>query len=266
MKASRSVSVVVAVVLVCAAAVFAGCAGTTPTPTASKGGTLTGAEWQLNTLNGQQAPAGPKPVTATFDAKTVAGFAGVNTYSGGYTAGADGAFKAGPLAATQMAGPPEAMQLEAGYLKALQAATSYLAADGKLTLYGPDGAPTVTYLAAKPVQLPGSTWKAVNYNNGKNGVVGLEAGSKITADFGTDGKVSGNASINEYSATFTVTGAAIKFGPATTTRMAGSVALMTQEAAYLKALENADTWKVTNGRLELRSTDGALQVLYDPAK
>jgi heat shock protein HslJ len=270
MKASRTVLLAFVIVVAVAAALLAGCAATTPTPsptpTNPKGGTLTGFEWQLNTLNGQQAPAGPKPVTANFDAKTLSGFAGVNTYSGGYTAGADGAFKAGPLAATQMAGPPEAMQLESGYLQALQAATTYQAADGKLTLYGPDGTPTITFLAAKPASLPGSKWEAVNYNNGKQAVITLEKGSKITADFGTDGKVSGNASINTYSATYAVTGDTIKFGPATTTRMAGSETLMAQETAYLKALENATTWKITGGNLELRDGSGALQVLYNPAK
>jgi heat shock protein HslJ len=101
------------------------------------------------TLSSCQSPAGPKPVTATFASGQVSGFSGVNTYSGPYTAGQDGAFKAGPLASTMMAGGPEASQLETGYLKALESATSYYAADGKLTLFSPAGAAIVVYLPAK---------------------------------------------------------------------------------------------------------------------
>jgi len=260
MKASRFVRLAAAIVVLCVVTLLAGCSQSIPA--APKGGTLTGVEWQLDMLNGAQAPAGPTPVTATFDGKMLSGFSGVNTYSGPYTAGADGAFKAGPLASTLMAGPPEAMQLESGYLKALQAATTYLAADGKLTLYGPDGAPLVVYAAGKPAQLPGSKWNATGYNNGKQAVVSLVAGSSITADFGTDGKVAGKASVNQYSADYTVTGDAITFGPATLTRMAGPPELMAQEDAYLKALEKASTWKVSGGTLELRASDGSLQVSY----
>jgi heat shock protein HslJ len=264
MKSSRSAWAPLAAISLAVAVILGGCGQSLPAM--PKGGTLTGVEWQLATLNGSQAPAGQKQVTAVFDAKSLSGFSGVNTYSGPYAAGAEGAFKAGPLASTMMAGPPEAMQLESGYLKALQEATTYYAADGKLTLYGQDGTVLITYAAAKPASLPGSKWEAVNYNNGKQAVVGLESGSKITADFGTDGKVSGNASVNQYSAAYTVTGDAIKFGAPTSTMMAGPEALMAQEAAYLKALENSDTWKITNGTLELRASDGALQVLYNPAK
>ena len=264
MKLSKLAGVASVIVVLCVAVMLAGCGQSVPA--APKGGTLTGIQWQLDVLNGAQAPAWPTPVTATFDGKMLSGFSGVNTYSGPYTAAADGAFKAGPLASTLMAGPPEAMQLESGYLKALEQATTYLAAEGKLTLYGSDGAPLIVFLAGKPAQLPGSKWEAVNYNNGKQAVVGLVAGSSITADFGTDGKVTGKASVNQYSADYTVTGDAIKFGPATLTRMAGPPELMAQEDAYLKALEKASTWKVSGGALELRSSDGALQVLYSPAK
>ena len=264
MKSYRSAWAALAAMSLVVAVILAGCSQSLPSM--PKGGTLTGVEWQLGTLNGAQAPAGQKQVTAVFDAKSLSGFSGVNTYSGPYTAGADGAFKAGPLASTMMAGPPEAMQLEAGYLKALQSATSYYAADGKLTLYGSDGAPLVVYAAGKPAQLPGTKWDATGYNNGKQAVVSLAADSTITADFGTDGSVSGKASVNQYSAPYTVTGDAIKFGPATSTQMAGPPELMAQETAYLAALERATTWKVSGGRLELRDSSGALQVTYEAAK
>ena len=147
MKASKPLWIASAIMALCAATVIVGCSQ--GPPAAPKGGTLTGVTWQLDMLNGSQAPAGPKPVTATFDPATMSGFAGVNSYSGSYIAGADGAFKTGPLAATQMAGGPEAMQLETGYLKALEASAKYMVTAGQLTLYGADGKPLIVYRAGK---------------------------------------------------------------------------------------------------------------------
>ena len=249
------------------AALLAACSAS-PTPAPQKGGILTGVEWQLQKVNGSQAPAGPRPVTATFDAKTVAGFSGVNQYSGPYTATADGGFKAGPLSSTMMAGPPEAMQLESGYLKALQGAATYLVANGTLTLYSGEGAPIVVYSAgtAASAELPGSTWQATSINNGKQAVVSVVSSSTVTADFGSDGKLTGNGGVNTYSATYTTNGEAIKIGPAVSTKMAGPVPLMDQETEYFAALAKATTWKITSGRLELRDSGGALQVQYERAK
>ena len=267
MKLSRIAAVAATIGLLAIAALSAGCAGSSP-PAAAKGGTITGVEWQLDTLNGAQAPAGPRPVNAVFEAKNVSGFSGVNSYSGPYTANADGSIRIGPLASTMMAGGPEAMQLESGYLKALQSAATYLAADGRLTRYSAEGVPIVVYKANEAAQagLPGTKWSATNYNNGKQAVVGLEASSSITADFGKDGKLSGNASVNQYSASYEATESGIRIGPTVSTKMAGPANLMAQEAAYLAALEKAVTWKISGGRLELRASDGALQAMYEPAK
>lgn len=150
MHRSRFVRLVAALVAIAALALVAACSSSTSTltTTATKGGTITGS-WNASMVNGGQVPGGSAQITATFQNGTISGFSGVNTYSGPYTAGSDGAFKAGPLVATQKAGPPEAMQLETGYLAALGKAVTYSAANGQLTLFGADGAPLVKYAAPR---------------------------------------------------------------------------------------------------------------------
>ena len=36
---------------------------------------------------------------------------------------------------------------------------------------------------------------------------------------------------------------------------------MTQEAAYLAALQNSTTWEISSGKLTMRDASGAMQVL-----
>ncbi|MFO1458088.1 MAG: META domain-containing protein [Verrucomicrobiota bacterium] len=53
----------------------------------------------------------------------VAGSSAVNRYFGGYTLGPAGAIHWTPFGSTRMAGPPERMQLEDQFLKALESTT-----------------------------------------------------------------------------------------------------------------------------------------------
>ncbi len=142
-----SAAILLTLTLALAACVSGGTSPTTtstPVPGQPKGGAIEGT-WNVSTVNGAQVPGGKNQVTADFKAGTVSGFGGVNNYSGPYTADTAGAFKAGPIGATQMAGPPEAQQLEKGYLDALQKATSYYSTGTTLTLYSSAGAPIVVY-------------------------------------------------------------------------------------------------------------------------
>ena len=100
---------------------------------------LEGVQWTLQSSSEAAADPSRFDIIAEFDGKQLAGFSGVNSYSGPYTAGADGSFSAGPLASTMMAGPQAAMDAESAYLKLLEAAKKYEVADGKLTLTTDDG-------------------------------------------------------------------------------------------------------------------------------
>ena len=161
--------------------------------------------------------------------------------------------------ATLMAGPEPLMAAESAYLKLLEGCDSFQVADGVLTL-STGGNETLIYEAAPAAELSGSAWTVTGYNNGKEAVVGPAEGSVLTLEFGTDGTVAGNSGVNTFRGPFESTDKTVKIGPLSATKMAGEPELMTQEAAYLQALQNATTWSITRGMLDLRDDGGANQI------
>jgi heat shock protein HslJ len=104
----------------------------------------------------------------------------------------------------------------------------------------------------------------IAYNNGKEAVTSVLAGTALTAEFGEDGSLTGNSGCNEYHGSYKTTGSEIEIGPLASTRMAcGEPAgVMDQESQYLAALGTAATYKIEGKTLELRRKDGALAVQY----
>lgn len=115
---------------------------------------LEGSNWEATMVNnGKEAVvslvAGTS-ITASFGADgRVAGSAGCNQYTAGFTA-ADGTIEIGPPVSTRMAcGEPQGvMEQETAYLQALEKATSYTIRDGVLELRDANGALQVSYRQA----------------------------------------------------------------------------------------------------------------------
>jgi heat shock protein HslJ/membrane-bound inhibitor of C-type lysozyme len=82
---------------------------------------------------------------------------------------------------------------------------------------------------------------------------GIVDRSRMTLRFGSDGRVSGRASCNTYSATYSLTGEVLTFSPAATTRKACAESLMSQEKEFLDLLGDVRRFSM--------SPDGAL-ILY----
>jgi heat shock protein HslJ len=92
-------------------------------------------DWVLSHVGGEPVGDGVEPPTLTVMADgSVAGFAGVNRYTGRLGAAEGRLF--GPMPTTMMAGPPEAMALEARFTAAMTAATDYEVEGDTLTLAG----------------------------------------------------------------------------------------------------------------------------------
>jgi heat shock protein HslJ len=192
------------------------------------------------------------------------GDAGCNTYSGKYTVtGSSLTFE--QMMSTMMACEPLIMDQEQTYLKALGDTKSYESSADKLILKDASGKELAVFAPYQPSALTGE-WDALAINNGKEAVVSLQSGTTVTAIFGADGKLSGNAGCNTYNGTYTTDGDKITIGPLATTRMACEQAVMDQETAYLNALANASTYNLGKGTLELRDANGALQVDYISAQ
>jgi heat shock protein HslJ len=94
--------------------------------------------------------------------------------------------------------------------------------------------------------LGGTSWQLQQL-----GAQGAIVGSQPTLVFAPSGKVSGTGSCNQFNGTVTIDGKSITFGPLATTRMACADALNTQEATYLKALQQAQWFTVAGNTLTI---------------
>jgi heat shock protein HslJ len=210
-------------------------------------------------LSGADAPE----VTAVFAAGDLSGSGGVNRYAAAYEVTTDGGMTISQPGATLMAGPPKAMAQEAAYFAALEKVTGFTVTADSLTLIDGQGTVLVRFEAVTRVVLQGTTWKALAYNNGKQALVSVAAGSEITAEFGADGKLSGNASVNHYSTKYSASDGTMTIMPdIVTTKMAGPEELMKQEAAYLAALPQAADYTIEGDELWLRGNEGAVLAHY----
>jgi heat shock protein HslJ len=224
--------------------------------------TLDGTSWMLVTLNGQAALK-DTPVTLNFAAGKAAGSDGCNSYTGSYTA--DGTnIKFDQMASTMMACADPIMNQATAYMQALAKAATYKANAKQLTLFDAGGKELAVF-NAQSNDLAGTSWIVTGYNNGKQAVVSVAIGTELTANFGTDGKLSGSAGCNNYTASYQTDGKKIAIGPAASTQKACEQAVMDQEQQYLAALSTAATYRIDGTKLELRTADGALAASFTRA-
>ena len=84
---------------------------------------------------------------------------------------------------------------------------------------------------------------------------GTVAGSSIDITFEED-QLSGSAGVNRYFAPYLITGDKLSVSIVGTTRRMGPENLMTQEAEFVKMLENAKSIKVEGDKLVIATKDG----------
>jgi heat shock protein HslJ len=232
-------------------------------PAGTSGGntSLAGTHWSLQGLGTDAAPRTPT-VTLDFGSDgRISGNDGCNQYQGAYATDGSSIEMARDLAGTLMACPDPIEARARAYREALQRAARFTVDDRTLSLNGGTGRLLATFVPSgnSPVRI---NWEVIAYNNGKQGVVSLLAGTRVNARFGDDGQVTGTAGCNQYSATYQLDGEAMSIGMAAATRMFCNEpeGLMQQEALYLAALKSTATFRLDGDKLELRAADGALAV------
>jgi len=227
--------------------------------------TLAGTAWMLTTLNGAE-PLPETTITASFDADgTLNGTNSCNRYGAVYEV--DGEAITITLGPTTLMACPDPIMLQADeYMAALASAAAYQIQGDVLELRDSEGV-VVAAFTAQPTGLAGTSWDVIAYNNGKEAVVSLIIGTQITADFGEDETLTGNAGCNDYSAPYQADDAGnISIGPAVTTFMECSEpeGIMEQELQYLAALQTAATYRVEGDTMEMRTADGARVANFQP--
>ena len=239
------------------AALMSACATAQPVAESTA---LDGTAWVLESLAGEAPLAGHVP-TLRFEGSRAGGSDGCNRYMAGWQATESKlAFTSGP-AATMMACEPAVMAQADSFQAALGSAKAYRREADRLLLLADDGRVLATF-AAQPSGLAGTDWQVTGYNNGKQAVVSVLAGTTLTMSFDDAGRASGSAGCNQFTASYAQDGGQVTFGTAAATRRmcARPDGIMEQEVQFLKALETAATGRFEGDSLELRTATGALAV------
>ena len=112
-------------------------------------------------------------------------------------------------------------------------------------------------------ELIGTRWALVTYLNAAGETVNVLENSEVTAEFGPDGRVTGNAGCNNYFAGYTVDGNNLTISQAGSTMMACEpTEIMDQEAGFLAALQSAATYSIAGDRLEIANADGETALTF----
>ena len=227
---------------------------------ASAGSALAGTSWIMSSLNGA-LPVADTTVTLQLGVDgSASGSDGCNRYWTTYKQDGQNLTFRQPMAGTMMACAKPVMAQASEYQEALAKVTAFTMSARQLVLFAGNDI-VLTYIADVQT-LAGTAWNVVNYNNGREAVVGLLEGTEITLNFDKI-DLNGNAGCNNYFAGYEVQNNHIAIDPPGSTMMfcEAPQGVMTQEAAYLAALETAATWKVEGDQLWMRTAEDAIAVI-----
>ena len=114
--------------------------------------------------------------------------------------------------------------------------------------------------------LDATSWKLESYTGTAGDMVEVLPESVVSLDFQAT-QVSGNASCNNYSGTYQVTGSKIEFGPLAATRKmcVQPLGIMEQEDAYLAALGTAVEYNFKANKLEMKDDQGDVTLVFTQA-
>ncbi len=228
---------------------------------------LAGTIWDLTSYagaDGTPTPAVTEPSVGTVSflaGGELAGSTGCNRFTGTYEqSGEDLSITTGAM--TQMACAGPAGEQETAVIAALGKVATAAVASDNLVLKDAQGAELLTYTPGL-AGLGATSWTATGINNGKQAVVSDATTSAVTAQFGTDGVLSGFGGCNSYTSTWTTTPPdGLTIGPVGSQLKACEQDMMDTEQQYFAALAKVTTYQVEGNQLRLRDTDGATQVTF----
>jgi heat shock protein HslJ len=225
------------------------------------GGQLEGTHWVLRSYI-QDGTLAIVPETqyanARFTANRVTGFSGCNEYDSLYRAGGRTLFISAKAASTLMACGDEANAFESAYLAALRSSRFYSVRRDTLTIFDAIGSPVLEFDAAPRNPMLG-TWMVDSFETGPGAVSAVLEGTELTAVFGI-ASVGGSAGCNSYTGTYGTNGNIVRISRVATTRKACPDEIMTQETAYLTALEGAALVDRRGTTLLLTDLSGSIKV------
>lgn len=226
---------------------------------------LQGTIWRLVSLPGHALPAA-SGLSLQFEGTRAFGSDGCNRFSrfSRPYALTGGELRLGPSAGTRRACAGDVSQRAEAYARALGQVTRYrvvgTAATPQLELLASDGR-TVAAFAAQSQALAGTRWEVTGIHDGRQAVVSVLEGTRLTLAFDESGRLSGSAGCNRFMARYDASAASLRIEAPSGTRMACQTpGMMVQEQALLRALQAVRKARIEGEVLELRDGEGALQV------
>ncbi|WP_185464480.1 MULTISPECIES: META domain-containing protein [unclassified Synechococcus] len=231
-----------------------------PRSKAAPAATLEGSAWLLESIPGQRAVLPPAP-TLRLEAGRISGSDGCNRYSAPVQVKGSSFRVNQPGPSTLMACPPRQRRQAETFRAVLGSARRYRLRNGRLELLTTGGRPVARF-RPQPQEIAGSVWIVTGFNNGRQAVVSTLAGSTLSLELKSRGRLTGTAGCNRYAAAVQLGEGTLKVKPPVATRRICSQprGVMEQEVQFLSALESAGQWRIEAERLELRRPDGALAV------
>ena len=199
--------------------------------------------------------------SATFTEDQVSGSSGCNRFNASYTVDGD-ELTLGPVAGTEMACPDPAGAVEEAFRAALTQVTAWRMDGDQLVLLDDDGGELLRFA---PASVTGA-WMVTAFRQ-PGSVSSPIVGTDLTATFGADGKLSGNAGCNPYTTTYRAQRGTIEIAAPGSGRMACETpkGVMEQERAYLDALPAAAKYELGGSNLTLLAADGTIVANYTRA-
>lgn len=237
----------------------------TPEPTADLSSQLVDGLWLLVAYGDPANPVVVEEgtvVTALFSSDgTLSGSGGCNNYTTRFELEGDQLTVAGPIASTMMF-CETGMNQEGVFLAALESAGRIaFTAEGRLEVfYEVSGAERKLVFVPGETPLEDTVWVLESMGAPENPAA-VETGMIITAIFSPEGSLSGASGCNNYVASYSRQGDQMTVTQAVSTMMACTQG-MEQEAAYLKALQGAETYRIEGARLRITYDDGAGELVY----
>jgi len=214
--------------------------------------------WTMLTLNGQSALTDVQVTMIFMDGK-VGGSDGCNSYSGSYKENGGKLTFGKDFMSTMMACSEPIMGQSTSFINTLtQTASSKVEAD-QLTLFDKEGKELAVF-TKQITELSGTAWIVIALSNGNDAVETILTGTEISLAFGADGKVSGSAGCNNYSAKYEMSGLSLEIGQVTSSKTMCTQpdGLMRQEAAFLNALGKIASFRLDGEKLNLLDQNGAI--------
>ncbi|MCJ7444497.1 MAG: META domain-containing protein [Methanotrichaceae archaeon] len=205
-------------------------------------------------------------ITALFELGRVSGNGGCNSYTGSYVADGNNLTISGVIS-TMMFCYDNISTQESEYLMNLGKIVTYNISGNLLRMMDSNRTVILTYSVTQPLPLVGTNWSMLNYNNGREALVGALTGTEVTALFNADGNLTGTAGCNNYKASYQVDGGILKIGPTATTRKqcAEPEGIMEQEKDYLAALESTASYRIDRQQLWLFFKNDSIAAIFENA-